>query len=1399
MGSAHSAVNGMTPADFVNVGEVQTSSSQHEHNPSNNTASVAVLPKGMEISKTADTSALSSPISAGDVITYNFTAKNLGLLPLTNVTISDSIIPATNIALTAGDTNSDNVLDALETWQWQGTYLVTQADIDTNGNGDGDIDNTVTIATDELPAMTASAEVPVTQAPSFSVTKVVDQANIAAPATLNYIIEITNTGNQTLTSVTPTDVLPDGSAATPTGPLNDTLQAGVLDPGEVWEFTATYSASQSDIDAGSTLINNLSVVTAETGTAAQTASAETEITSEPQFAVSKVVDQASLSAPGTLSYTVTVKNTGNVSLTGVTPNDTLPDGTTGVLTGPVADTGVAGVLDVAETWTYNISYPVAQTDIDSGITLTNKIDVVTNETGATPVSDTASTELVNTPALTVSKTVDVAAVSAPQVLSYSMELVNTGNVTLTNVAVNDQLSNGTPISLVGPVNDTGTTGALDVGESWQYTATYNVTQSDIDIGADLANTISVATDETDPQEATAVTTVDSAPDMLVTKTVDLASVSAPGVLNYLIEVSNTGNISLNNVVLTDTLPDGTAAVLVGPLSDTGVAGTLDVGESWQFTTSYTVNQTDIDAGQPRNNTVSVISDETGADPFTASATTTITATPAFTVEKTVDKNQITAPGTLTYSIVVTNTGNITLTDIAVDDTLPDGTTAVLTGPTGDVGITAALDVGEVWTFTTTYLATQSSLDAGAALINEVSVTTAEAGSASDSAQTTIDAQPGIAIVKVANETEFTKAGNLINYAFLVQNTGNLLLTNVVISDPIADAGTVRCLPPGQPVSSQLSTGPFTLVPGGQMNCTAVRTVQVSDVLATRVDNQASVSADDPQGNPVEAQSEIITVPMAVQPPVATDDAYSSPVSAVPVVLSGGANDSDVNGDKDPSTVSLYGSNAQDTDGDGDNDTLVIPGEGTWLVDNISGNVTFTPEAGFTADPTPVNYDVRDRSGQVSNVALLTIDYPQTAPQAEDDLKINPAPPSPANPTTVNVLADNGSGQDSDPENDLKVDSVGFVHTDATDTDGDGDADSLIVAGEGTWLIDNATGAVTFTPEAGFYADPTPVVYTLFDNTGLESNEATVTVEYPQTAPLAVDDEKLDQPLAQPVVVPVLANDSDPEDNLDPATVKLINPVTDAPVTVLPVANEGVWRVDPVTGDITFTPDPGFVSDPAPVEYLVSDTTDIDSNRATVTVTFEPPARIIGTVWLDSDRDGQIGANEVRKEGWTLRLLDDSGNVVATTVTDANGDYVFEDLVPGVYTIEFYNQNGVFIDSDQTPGPVVSGEVMLLPLPVDPSGVVYDSIARVPVEGVVLNLVNATGTVIDPSCVRENQQGQTTLADGLYAFDVFPGAHETCALLDVYRIEIADAPAAYYPNFSSIIRQQGSGSENFSLH
>lgn len=1150
LGSGLTSVYALTETDFTNTGIVISSQTQFENNDVNNNSSVLVLPKGLTVEKVADSSAMSVPTQAGDIISYSITLDNIGLLGLTGVVIDDAIIPNANLTLSSGDTNSNSILDGDEIWLYTGDYIVTQDDIDTFGGGDGDIDNTVTVSTNELDPLSDEFAVAVTQSPEFKISKSVDQNSISDPSTLNYVVAIENIGNMTLSGVIPVDTLPDGTVASLVGPITDTGTVGKLDVGEIWEFTTSYVATQADIDAGVPLINRVSATAIESGSTVVNTTVSTNINSQPQLRVEKQVDLASLSSPGALSYSIDVENIGNVTLT--------------------------------------------------------------------------------------------------------------------------------------------------------------------------------------------------------------------------------------NVSLEDVLPDGTTAVLVGPLSDNGLIGQLDVGEIWTYTTSYSVSQGEIDAGLTRTNTVSVVSNETGVDPISDTAQTTLTRLPSFSVTKTVDSATITNPTLLAYEIVVTNTGNTSLTDIQINDTLPDGSVGLLTGPEIDSGVNGVLDVGESWEFVGEYQSNQDEIDAGTDLTNTVSVATAEAGNQNATAVTSVVQKAEIEVAKSSDAVDFTAVGDSISYTIVVTNTGNVKLSNIVVSDPLADVNSLIC-----PLDSST-----ILLPAEKITCTATRTVSESEVVGTQISNQASVSSQDPAGDVVSANSNLVVVAMLRLAPVAIDDTYVSSVSAVAVILEGAANDVDVNGDLVESSVNLISADAIDSNGDGFNDTLLVVDQGTWLVDSVTGQVSFTPVQGFTADPSPIGYTVSDATQLVSNEAMLVVDYPQSAPVAEDDYKQNVQTASPGNPTSVNVLADNGNGPDSDPENDIAIQSVEFIHADASDTDSDGDADSLFIAGEGTWTIDNLTAIVTFTPVSGFLFDPTPVRYTVSDINGLVSNAALITVDYPQTAPIANDDESLNQALGQLVALSVVDNDSDAENNIDVSTVALIEPSTQERIQVLTVSDEGIWNVDASTGVVTFTPNDGFITDPTPVSYTVFDTTNLESNLATITITYEEPASLEGIVWLDGNRNGIVDDSEERKVGWTLKVFNDSGVEVASAITDDEGYYLIQGLIPGAFLVEFYNEAGVFMDSQKTDGVVESGQVVNLPLAVDPGGVVYDSISRESVAGVTLTMINGLGDLLHPDCLLANQQSQVTLEDGLYAFNLNPGAHSSCPEEGAYRIEIAGTPEAYHPNFSTIIRQEG---------
>ncbi len=243
------------------------------------------------------------------------------------------------------------------------------------------------------------------------------------------------------------------------------------------------------------------------------------------------------------------------------------------------------------------------------------------------------------------------------------------------------------------------------------------------------------------------------------------------------------------------------------------------------------------------------------------------------------------------------------------------------------------------------------------------------------------------------------------------------------------------------------------------------------------------------------------------------------------------------------------------------------------------------------------------------------------------------------------------------------------------------------------------------------------------------------------------------------------------ENVATATGTPINPdgSTGTPITDLSDAG--------TTPDGTPVSNPETTETPNPLGENPNDPANPTDDPTTVTLT-PAPAAITGTVWLDRDKDGAIDSNEERKAGWILKIVDSNGEVVSTTVTGPNGEYEVTGLIPGEYTVEFYNPDGVYITSSSTNGPVAAGQTVDLPLPVDPSGVVYDSVTRVPIEGVILELVNSQGTPVDASCLGANQQGQVTREDGLYAFDVSPSSHSSCPEGDTYTIRVVNVPTGY---------------------
>ena len=303
----------------------------------------------------------------------------------------------------------------------------------------------------------------------------------------------------------------------------------------------------------------------------------------------------------------------------------------------------------------------------------------------------------------------------------------------------------------------------------------------------------------------------------------------------------------------------------------------------------------------------------------------------------------------------------------------------------------------------------------------------------------------------------------------------------------------------------------------------------------------------------------------VPPPLATNDAVTTPYNT-PVTLAAASTDAAGEGTTlNLGSIQLIDPVTGQPDADG---VVTIPNEGTFVV-NGDGTVTFTPVEGFTGVST-VPYTIEDALGQTSNIANLTVTVlsgsATPAPVANDDFATTPVVTPVTLPTLLNDAA-------SGPEATLTPASVDL------DTGTAGIQSSLTTL-EGTWIVDTATGAVTFTPTANYNGTGAPFTgvatldYAVTDSTG-QTVTATLTVVVVDGAvPVATDDAGATAP-ATAVTLSILTNDAASTGKvLDPTSVKLCE---DDPLQVAPNCDktsvdtdEGTWTVE-ADGSVTFLP------------------------------------------------------------------------------------------------------------------------------------------------------------------------------------------------------------------------------------
>jgi uncharacterized repeat protein (TIGR01451 family) len=444
-------------------------------------------------------------------------------------------------------------------------------------------------------------------------------------------------------------------------------------------------------------------------------------------------------------------------------------------------------------------------------------------------------------------------------IQYTFDVTNTGDVPVSGVHVDD--------AKAGSVTCPTSTLAPNQSETCSADSVYTVTAADaqaghVDNSATAGGTSPAGADVTSDPSTTSTPAVVAAPAISVVKSADPSDADSyqPGqVITYRFAVTNTGNVTMNDVEVIEGDFTGT-----GTLTEPSCpSSTLVAGEQMICSASYTLTPEDVDNGSVENSATAQGTPEGSDTPVPSDpSTVTIPETPApgISIVKSADRDTVTEAGqVVTYSFVVTNTGNVTLTDPQIDDTDFSGTGQLSAIDCPQTSLIA----GQIETCTATYTVTQADVDAGT-LTNTATVTaTPPSGDPlqpvpSNTVNVGIPATPSLSIVKTA-DVDAAAVGEKITYTFTVTNTGN-----VTVTDPqVTDTGFT-----GHGTLSEVvcPTGPITLVPGQIETCTATYTVTQEDIDAGSISNAAAVTGTQPNGDPTpEGTSDPVVLPTNPRP------------------------------------------------------------------------------------------------------------------------------------------------------------------------------------------------------------------------------------------------------------------------------------------------------------------------------------------------------------------------------------------------------------------------------------------------------------------------------------------------------------------------------------------------------
>ena len=660
-----------------------------------------VAPATISITKTANPT---GPVNAGDEIGFDITVTNDGTQTTLGVSMTDTL-PA-GISWTAdaptGATANCSIASGVLTCTASSLAAKASFTVHVHGMSSpavcGTVSNTADVITSNDGSDSDDASV-VVNCPALKVTKTADAASVNAGDDIGFTVQVENTGAGTAYGATLSDPLPAG--------VTWTVDPAYADQGSCSISSGTLSCDFGDLASGASVSVHVTATTSyaacstydNTATASATnapdASDNASIDcNKPNLVVTKTADNSPISAGDTASFTIVVQNTGPGTAHGVTLDDPLP----------------AGISWVADNQACSISSGTLSCDfgdLASGASATVKVSGETtadscgqlpntataSATNAPDASDSATIQ-VDCPEIVITKTPVDPKVNATDQIAFDIVVRNNGDGNAYNVTVSDTLPTdaGLSWSIDGANSDAGWSIAggtlsfgpatLGSGESVRVRIVSPTTPATC---GTVLNTASLSYDGGSDSDNGQITV--DCPDLSLTKTADNSPIVAGQDASFTIQVTNHGDGTAYDVVISDALPAGidwtenssscsiTGGVLTCDLGDLAAGDSFSVTVSGPTTAENcgTIpNSASVEASNEAASATEDNSDSAQIDVLCASIQLVKTAGTAPDGEPL----QLGNPGSVLFTYVVSNTGTADLENVVlVDDNGTPGDTS----------------------------------------------------------------------------------------------------------------------------------------------------------------------------------------------------------------------------------------------------------------------------------------------------------------------------------------------------------------------------------------------------------------------------------------------------------------------------------------------------------------------------------------------------------------------------------------------------------------------------------------------------------------------------------------------------------------------------------------------------